>query len=195
MLDKLEEYKDAAFIFFEYGEYQKAMDKTAVKVIDIHGANEYKIISKTRAASRGSVIENARMLISHEENVDYYSIPGGGLEKGETPEEGCIREIREETGYLVKPVCHFLTINEYYEEYKYTSYYFLCAIIGKLKQNLTANEIERGLVPKWTEPDKMLEIYAKHGDYASTDEERRGAYMREYTALSEYLERYKKAVE
>ena len=99
MLDKLEEYKDAAFIFFEYGEYQKAMDKTAVKVIDIHGANEYKIISKTRAASRGIVIENARMLISHEENVDYYSIPGGGLEKGETPEEGCIREIREEVAY------------------------------------------------------------------------------------------------
>ena len=42
---------------------------------------------------------------------------------------------------------------------------------------------------------QMLEIYAKHGDYASTNEERRGAYMREYTALSEYLERYKKVLE
>lgn len=33
----------------------------------------------------------------------------------------------------------------------------------------------------------MLEIYSKH-DFAASNEEKRGIYYREYTALTEYLE-------
>lgn len=131
------------------------------------------------------------MLISHEVNADYYLIPGGGLEAGETLEECCTREIREETGYIVKPVFHFLTINEYYEEYKYIDHYFLCDIIGEAEQNLTANEIKRGLIPEWISPDEMLELYSRYGDCATTNEEKRGAHLREYTALREYFEQFK----
>lgn len=159
-----------------------------VKTIEIRGANAYKTFSKTRVGCRGIVIKDSLMLISHEVNADYYLIPGGGLEEGETPEECCAREVCEETGYIVKPVFHFLTINEYYEEYKYIDYYFLCEVIGKSKQSLTDNEIKRGLIPEWIRPDKMLELYSKHGDFAATNEEKRGAYLREYTALKEYFE-------
>ena len=35
---------------------------------------------------------------------EYYTFPGGGLEEGETPEEGTIREIKEELGINVKIV-------------------------------------------------------------------------------------------
>lgn len=35
---------------------------------------------------------------------EYYTFPGGGLEEGETPEEGTIREIKEEFGISVKIV-------------------------------------------------------------------------------------------
>lgn len=159
----------------------------AVKTIEIYGANAHKTFSKTRVGCRGIVIKDFRMLISHEVNADYYLIPGGGLEAGETPEECCTREVCEETGYIVKPVFHFLTINEYYEEYKFISHYFLCDIIEKSEQNLTANEIKRGLIPEWISPDKMLELYSKHGDFAITNEEKHGAYLREYTALTEYF--------
>lgn len=31
-----------------------------------------------------------------------WNYPGGGIEEGETPEQACIREVEEETGYLVK---------------------------------------------------------------------------------------------
>lgn len=163
----------------------------AVKIIEIHGANAHKSFSKTRVGCRGIVIENSRLLISHESNTDYDLIPGGGLENGETPEECCIREVCEETGYVVKPYCHFLTLHEYYEEYKYTSHYFICDLIGRSKQNLTASEMERGLIPEWVDLDQMLERYSKHKDFAATNEEKRGAYLREYTALTEYLERIK----
>ena len=159
----------------------------AVKIIEIHGANAHKTFSKTRVGCRGIVIKDSRMLISHEVNVDYYLIPGGGLENNETLEECCVREVCEETGYIVKPITHFLTMDEYYEEYKYVSHYFICNVVGKSEQNLTAAEIKRGLIPEWIDPEKMLEIYSKHDDFAASNEEKRGAYLREYTALTEYF--------
>ena len=158
-----------------------------MRIGEIHGANECKKITKTRVGCRAIVIENDRMLISHEVNTNYYLIPGGGLEDGETPEACCVREVREETGYIVKPVRQFLTLHEYYEDCKYTSHYFVCEIVGKSTQKLTAAEAERGLTPEWISPDKMLEMYAKHADYASINEEKRGSYQREYTALTTYL--------
>ncbi len=169
----------------ELGNLQKG--SRAVKTIEIRGANAYQTFSKTRVGCRGIVIKDSLMLISQEINTGWYLIPGGGLEDGETTEECCVREIREETGYIVKPVFHFLTMNEYYEEYKYVSYYFLCEIIGKSEQNLTVSEIERGVVPEWAAPEKMLEMYAKHEDFAAVSEEKRGAYLREYMALTEYF--------
>lgn len=186
-------YPNQKYILYptDYGpsEFQK-VNKT-VKTIEIHGANAHKTFTKTRVGCRGIIIKDFRMLISHEVNTDYYLIPGGGLEAGETPKECCIREVCEETGYIVNPVFHLLTINEYYEEYKFISHYFLCDIIGESEQNLTANEIKRGLIPEWISPDKMLELYSKHGDFAITNEEKRGAYLREYTALTEYFGKFK----
>lgn len=186
-------YPNQKYILYpiDYGpsKFQK-VNKT-VKTIEIYGANAHKTFTKTRVGCRGIVIKDFRMLISHEVNTDYYLIPGGGLEAGETLEECCTREVCEETGYIVNPVSHFLTINEYYEEYKFISHYFLCDIIGESEQNLTANEIKRGLIPEWISQDKMLELYSKHGDFAITNEEKRGAYLREYTALTEYFGKFK----
>ncbi len=127
------------------------------------------------------------MLISHEGNPDCCMIPGGGLEEGETPEECCKREICEETGYLVRPVSHLLTVNEYYEEYKFISHYFLCDVIGKTDPSLTAAEFRRGLIPEWASPESMLKLFSKHADFAAVSEEKRGIYLREYTALTEYF--------
>lgn len=136
---------------------------------------------RVRVASRGILIDGDKILLSHEVNTGVYMSPGGGLEEGETLEECCIRELREETGYDVKPVKQFLTINEYCFETLYVSNYFICELIGKGKQSLTEIEIDHGITPEWLEISKALEIF---GEYDSKREDIRSLYRREYTVLT-----------
>ena len=35
-----------------------------------------------------------------------WTLPGGGLDHGEDPRDGAIREVEEETGYRVEPVSY-----------------------------------------------------------------------------------------
>src|SRR5690606_24304986 len=51
-----------------------------------------------------------------------WNFPGGGIEEGETPEEACIREVKEETGLNV--MVHRL-LHE-----KNDKYSFHCEVIG-----------------------------------------------------------------
>jgi 8-oxo-dGTP diphosphatase len=46
------------------------------------------------------ILAEGRVLLMHrrKKGEDYYVIPGGGIEAGETPEEAAVREAREETG-------------------------------------------------------------------------------------------------
>ena len=78
-------------------------------------------------------------------------IPGGGLEAGETNEECCVREVAEETGLIVKPSGPVLEIDEYYEDCRYISMYFLCEKTGETGEKLTEGEIKAGLEPRWSE--------------------------------------------
>ncbi|MGH2504738.1 MAG: NUDIX hydrolase [Ktedonobacterales bacterium] len=43
-----------------------------------------------------------RALLCHRRDHDFWGQPGGGLEPGETPWEGVVREVREETGLDVE---------------------------------------------------------------------------------------------
>ena len=60
-------------------------------------------------------------------------------------------------------------------------------LVGQGEQHLTEAEKKRGLVPMWVEIPFFADIVSKHEDYAPTNEEKRGSYLREYTAIGEYL--------
>ena len=159
-----------------------------MKELCILGANRFEACTKTRAGSRAVILRGTDILLSHETNTDVWMIPGGGQEEKETPEACCIREVEEETGYIVHPVQHFLTLNEYYEKYRYITDYFFCEEIGQGKRHLTEGEMRRGLTPVWLPLGEALSLFSRHQDYADTCEEKRGIYLREYTALCEFLE-------
>ena len=158
-----------------------------MKTLEILGANRFETFTKTRAGSRAVVVRDGMILLSHETVSGWWLVPGGGLEEGETPETCCIREVEEETGFIVKPLRQFLTLNEYYEEYRYVSYYFICEVTGTGEMRLTKAEKRRGLEPQWIPLEEAVGIFSRHQEYADINEEQRGSYLREYTALKEYL--------
>lgn len=161
-----------------------------MKTINIYGENSFAKYSKVREACRGIVIQDSMILLTYKVNTDQWFIPGGGLEGAETIRECCIRELSEETGFAVSPLHQFLAINEYYEEWLFTSHYFICEITGKTKRLLTAREAEVGLEPRWIPLQEAVNMFSKHQEYAN-DEMKRGAYLREYNALTVFqMEKY-----
>lgn len=56
-----------------------------------------------RPSVRGIIIKDGKILMIHSMKYDYYKLPGGGIEKGESYEEALIREVKEESGYTIKP--------------------------------------------------------------------------------------------
>ena len=157
-----------------------------MKSVDIFGKNRLPEVKRCRIACRGFVVENGKILICHEIVDKQFFSPGGGIEKDETLEECCIREVCEETGVLVKVKDHIITVNEYYEDWKYVTHYFICEAVGEAEIHLTKEEASRGLVPEWIDIEFIRDLWSRHDEF--TREETRGSYLREYTALCEYFE-------
>lgn len=158
-----------------------------MKTIDIYGENRFEQYTEVREACRGIVIDNGRILLTYEVNTDQWFIPGGGLEDKESIRECCVRELAEETGCVVETKEHYLTINEYYEEWLFVSHYYICEYVGETERALTEREMEVGLEPRWIPLNEAIDIFSKHQDYADENEMKRGAYLREYNALLSYV--------
>lgn len=156
-----------------------------MKTIEIVGDNHFREWTKHRIAARGIVINGNDILLCYEKLNDIYNIPGGGVETNESPNECCIREIAEETGKLVTVENELLQINEYYEEWFFETHFFVCKVIGETELKLTDREKKVEMISKWLNLTEALSIFKKHQNYAEADEEKRGIYLREYTALRE----------
>ena len=140
---------------------------------------------RVRHSARGLVVENGKVLLSHEMNIGVYMSPGGGWEDGETLEECCIRELKEETGYVVEPIgTEFVTVHEFSFETLYIGHYFLCKLVGTCENSLTPTEIDHGMHPVWVDLDEALAIFAT---YPQKREDHMSLYRREYTVLRKYL--------
>ena len=48
------------------------------------------------------VFDGEYVLLAHRRDIDWWNLPGGGMEAGETVDEAIIREVREETGLKVR---------------------------------------------------------------------------------------------
>ena len=60
----------------------------------------------TRAAAYGVIIRDEQILLAHwnEGGLSGWTLPGGGMEWGESAAECALREIKEETGYAARLV-------------------------------------------------------------------------------------------
>ena len=86
-------------------------------------------MERTRVA--GIIFIDGKIALMHRKDVlkrpempEYYTIPGGGLEEGETEEEGVIREIKEEFGINVKVIKKLYEMEM--QKFNQREVYFLC---------------------------------------------------------------------
>ncbi|WP_335872740.1 NUDIX hydrolase [Bacillus sp. 2205SS5-2] len=97
----------------------------------------------------------------------YYVFPGGGIEKGETPEDGAKREALEELGVEVK-------VNDCIAEVEYngTQYFFLSEIIngefgtGQGEEYIGENSGRGTYLPTWIDLHKLSSIDVKPKEVA-----------------------------
>lgn len=173
------------FAFYAEGLLRAMEGAAPVKVID--GANRAETVSRVREASRGVILRDGKLLVSHDVAMDMLMTPGGGKEQGESDEACCAREVEEETGLVVRVGKEFLTLIEYYGDVRYVTHYFACEPTGTGEKHLTELEAERGLRPEWLAPEAFLDTVSKHADFAETNEEKRGLYLREFEAMKTFL--------
>lgn len=145
-------------------------------------------IKQIRQGARGIVIDRRdgcpHILLNYAEQEEMYDIPGGGVEEGESLEEGCIREVREETGYQVEILSKAVEVNEYHYGIQFVNTYFICRVVNQAETHLTKEEADRHLVSKWVPYEQAKQIFSEYERYKQTCRRIYEFYLREYTALS-----------
>src|SRR5713226_4115805 len=54
-----------------------------------------------RVSVSALIFEEERVLLAHRRDIDWWNLPGGAIDSGETIAEGLQREVREETGLVI----------------------------------------------------------------------------------------------
>ena len=55
-----------------------------------------------RVSVSAIIFKGSRVLLAHRRDIDWWNLPGGGMEAGETVEQAVCREVLEETGLEVE---------------------------------------------------------------------------------------------
>ncbi len=116
---------------------------------------------RVRKAARGILINKDRIALLNVSTKGYHKLPGGGIETGETNEEGFIREILEETGCNCKIMGSAGVTIEYRDQFKLLqiSYVFIAEVIGEPGlQKLEQGEIDEGHDLEWYSINEALSI-------------------------------------
>lgn len=104
--------------------------------------------------------EKRRVLLCHRRDYDLWNLPGGGVEKGEAPWQGCIREVAEEVGLEVE-VDRLVGVYSKPERDEVV-FAFVCVIIGgELTTSDEADQIEYFAleqIPRNTSPKQVERI-------------------------------------
>ncbi len=67
-------------------------------------------------------------VVKRKDYQEYYTFPGGGLEEGETLEEGTIREIKEELGIEVKVIKKLYEMKS--DKFNQKEVFYLCEYVN-----------------------------------------------------------------
>lgn len=142
-MDKFEEYK------LQKIKYSYNLEK------------EGRLFEKARAV----VVNDGKVLILFNPKTNAYTVPGGGVDEGETVEQAVKREALEESGYEVEPVkkiwSNFYEVPMEFEGKKFIShrveYFYLCTLKNQNHENVNGieGEYECKIMQEWSDFEKL----------------------------------------
>ncbi len=117
-------------------------------------------IKSHKYKSKLLIVEDASILVlQKKEEKKRFVLAGGFLKKGESPEEGLIREVYEETGVrLIKKNFKYYASNTVIDREKraLTRHYFLLTENGQKFENREPNKFKSLKWVKWTKVIKFI---------------------------------------
>lgn len=127
-----------------------------------------------RPSVRGIVIKDGKIAMMHSLKYDYYKLPGGGIEGDESYEETLIREVKEESGLVVKKdsIREFgyvrrIEKGKIEDIFIQENFYYLCDVEdGVYSQELDDYEEEEQFTLEYVLPQYAISINenADHGE-------------------------------
>lgn len=94
------------------------------------GGESVEDIKKVWQGAAGVVIDQGKILMVKSKASGKWSIPSGEIEMGESPQQACVREVWEETGFRIEVKQQLHTKHVQIGNYEVTSHYFLCDVIS-----------------------------------------------------------------
>jgi len=162
-------------------------DLTDMNILGAPGLSQ----SPPRITARAVVVrQDGKIAVMYAEAFGLYSLPGGGVEMGETPEEALVREIAEETGCACDRVTELGLIRENRGQGDYTqhSYYYVVYTQGPTQaMQLTESEARHRTTLQWHSTKEAWRLIAspEHSTY-----QRKFLQARDMTALREFMKRH-----
>lgn len=152
---------DLLFLSFKYNECMELLMELQNK--DVGEKDEpLKPSYKLRRAARAVVFnDRGEVSLEHATKHNYYKLPGGGIEEGETIEEALRREIREESGVEIKIGAEIGMVIEYRNDFDalQISYAYLADVSGgDGVPRYEPEEIAEGFEPVWVPLDEALRL-------------------------------------
>ncbi|RJE73714.1 DNA mismatch repair protein MutT [Pseudoalteromonas sp. MSK9-3] len=120
----------------------------------------------TRQTTRAIVLDGDKILLLYTARYDDYTLPGGGVDEGESLEDALLRELQEETG--AKEIMHIAPFGRY-EEYRVwhkadfdvihiVSDCYICDICGNFDApQMEGYESANGMSPVWVDINIAIE--------------------------------------
>jgi len=156
---------------------------TDKSVLGIEGMSD----KEPRRTARAIVVNGEGLYaVLHAQKFGLYSLPGGGIEEGESIKDALIREIYEETGGSCDEIFHLGVVSEnrYHADYTALSYYFVVNTFTTNNEiHLTEKEVEDGIQLKWCTLEEAIHLIK---DCKHNTNQRKFLQARDVVALQEY---------